>query len=45
MSYPDERERREIHAIPFWVAFRWMVVMLFRGPKYAERFIRPEDRA
>lgn len=45
MSYPSHQERREIRAVPFWVALRWMVVMLIRGPKYADKYIRPQDRA
>lgn len=38
-------ERREVHAIPTWVALRWIFVALVRGPEYAERYIRPQDRA
>lgn len=46
MSNPwtDRELSRKIHAIPLWVALRWFVVALFRGPERAERYIRPQDR-
>lgn len=44
MSYPSKEERREIHKIPLWVALRWMIVCIVRGPEYAERYIRDQDR-
>jgi hypothetical protein len=35
---------KAIHKIPFLVALRWMIVLIFRGPERAERYIREEDR-
>ncbi len=40
-----DQERKEIYAIPAWVALRWFIVCLFRGPKRADKYIRPQDRA
>lgn len=48
-----EQERREIYAIPLWVALRWLFMLLFYLVRYrsadlalqkADRFIRDEDR-
>lgn len=35
---------KSIHAIPLWVALRYMIVLIFRGPARAEKYIRPQDR-
>jgi len=48
-----DQERREIYAIPLWVALRWLFMLLFYQIRYrdtlialqkADRFIRSEDR-
>jgi hypothetical protein len=41
---PLRDELRDVRRVPLWVAVRWLVACVVRGPVYAERFIRPEDR-
>ena len=35
---------RAARKIPFWVALRWLIVVIFRGPEIADKYIRPQDR-
>lgn len=39
-----EEERKQIYAIPLWVALRWLLAVIFLGSNQAERYIRSEDR-